>query len=375
MNDRECCVFLNLLSIGYRTVQKLKKEFGSLSEAVKADRESLLRISGIRQKSVEAILEKRELPIVSKEIELAKKSGCTILTIEDDEYPRPLKEIATPPLVLYIKGTLTEADANAIAIIGTRKPTQYGKGMAFQIGYDLAQRGVTVVSGLAKGLDTQAHRGALKAGGRTLAILGSGLLRMYPKENEKLARSITEQGAVISEFPLETNPFRSNFPIRNRIISGLSQGTIVVEAAAKSGSLITAGFAIDQGRTVFAVPGNIDQPTSSGTNHLINQGAVLYESVETVFRELFSLSHTMSQTNDTKVDKPAEKINVSAEEKKVLALLEHRPLHMDELTETSNLSAPHLSVLLLTLEMKQLVTQLPGKYYSLAQNVVTLELR
>ncbi len=375
MNDRECCIFLNLLSIGYRTAQKLKIEFGSLSEAIQADRGHLLHLAGVRQKSIEAILEKRELPIVAKEMELADKAGCTILTIDDDEYPRQLKEIATPPLVLYVKGELTNADANAMAIIGTRKPTQYGKTMAFEIGHDLAQRGVTVVSGLAKGLDTQAHRGALKAGGRTLAILGSGLLRLYPKENDKLARAIIEQGAVISEFPLETNPFRSNFPIRNRIISGLSQGTIVVEAAAKSGSLITAGFAIDQGRTVFAVPGNIDQPTSAGTNHLIHQGAVLYESVDTVFRELSTLTGTTPQPNDKKVDNTAEKINLSAEEKKVLALLEHRPLHMDELTETSNLSAPHLSVLLLTLEMKQLVAQLPGKYYSLAQNVVTLELR
>ncbi|MDX9702050.1 MAG: DNA-processing protein DprA [Candidatus Auribacterota bacterium] len=374
MDERSCYIFLNLLSLGYRTALKLKTEFGSLSEAVSADKQALLAVHGIRKNSAESIVSKRGMPLVEKELELADKSGFTVLTVGDEEYPQPLKNIDSPPLVLYINGTLTDQDASAIAIVGTRKPTSYGKTVAFNAGYDLAAQGVTVVSGLATGLDTEAHRGALKAEGRTLAVLGSGLLRLYPRENEKLARKIIGQGAVISEFPLETEPFRSNFPIRNRVISGLSSGTIVVEAAAKSGSLITAGFAAEQGRTVFAVPGNIDQPTSSGANRLINQGAVLYESVEDVFRELPYLRRKKNVTAEHPTDMKKSDVSLSSEEKKVVTLLSKKPLHIDELTEASDFNAPQLSVLLLTLEMKKVVAQLPGKYYTLSQNLVTLEL-
>lgn len=372
MDERSCYLFLNLLSLGYRTALKLRNQFGSLSAAVAASRHELEAVPGIRKKSVAAIVEQRETGIVAKENALAAKTGCKVITIDDDEYPSLLRETPTPPLVLYVLGEITEQDAYTMAIVGTRTPSSYGKSVAYKIGYDLARSGITVVSGLAKGLDSEAHRAALKSGGRTFGVLGSGLLRLYPKGNEKLAKQIRKQGAVISEFPLETEPFRSNFPIRNRVISGLSYGTIVVEAAAKSGSLITAGFATEQGRTVFAVPGNIDQPTSSGTNRLINQGAVLYESCDDLFREIPYLNGAQGQPVAPVANQIQKMPNLTPDEKKVVTLFAGQPLHIDELTEASDAPVPELSVLLLTLEMKQVLTKLPGNYYTLTQQPVTL---
>lgn len=368
MHEKECLVFLNLLSIGYRTVLKLRETFGTLKDALSAPESDLLNIKGIRRKTLEAMCEKRSSSCAEKELALLERTSFHAITIDEPEYPEYLRQISTPPLVLYVWGTLTPADSNAIAVVGTRNPTQYGKRIAHKISYDLAGQDVTIVSGLAKGLDSEAHRGALESGGRTIAVLGSGLLRLYPHENKRLAEKIAHNGAVIAEFPLETTPFRSNFPIRNRIISGLSMGTIVVEAAVKSGTLITAGFALEQNRTVFGIPGNIDQPSSEGVNALIKQGASLIQSVDDIFRELPTLkrSQTLSETKAS----AQPKVKLSPEEKEIFDLISTQPIHIDEITEKSSRTAPEVSVLVLTLEIKQVIKQIPGKFYTINENVL-----
>lgn len=362
MNETECYIFLNLLSIGYRSVLKLKNKFGTLKDAMAASKEHLLQVQGIRKATIESIVEKRTQPVLLKELDLIKKAQCALITFDDESYPESLRHIDYPPLVLYVRGELKPDDKNAIAIVGTRTPTRYGKKTAYDVSYQLASEGVTVVSGLAKGLDSEAHLGALEAKGRTIGILGSGLLRMYPRENEKLARRIMQNGAVMSEFPLETEPFRSNFPIRNRVISGMTLGTVVIEAAAKSGTLITAGFALEQGRAVFAVPGNVDQPTSEGANALIKQGATLMQTADDIFRELPSLTRKKGTTPLAQKSEPVEKL--APNEQKIMKLLADKPVHIDEITEgCDDMSAAEISVLLLTLEIKNIIKQLPGKYY------------
>lgn len=372
MNEKECLIFLNLISVGYRTVQKLRERYASLSEALSASAQCLEKIPGIRKPTIASIVEKRNTSVLKNELGLLKKSGCRLVAICEDEYPSQLKEIHNPPLVLYIKGDIAEQDINSIAIVGTRKPTDYGKRTARKIAFDLAGNGVTVVSGLAVGLDSQAHQGALDAGGRTIAVLGSGLMRMYPQSNVKMAKDIEKNGAVISEFPLEVAPFRSNFPIRNRIISGLSLATVVVEASAVSGTLITAGFALDQGRTVFAVPGNIDQPTSEGANALIKQGASLIQSTEDIFREVPYLAKKLTVQAKPQIaeNKQKIKLKLSDKEQKLVEIIIQKPLHIDEITDLCDMASPEISVILLTLEMKKIIKQLPGKYYSIEENIV-----
>ncbi|RJP61124.1 MAG: DNA-protecting protein DprA [Candidatus Auribacter fodinae] len=361
MNEREALLFLNLLSIGYRAMCALKDRFGSLSEAMQAPDKDVLAVPKVRQATLQAICDKRKDSILHHELDLIERSSCEVITIADEKYPVSLKQISLPPLVLYVMGSIEAQDMNSIAIVGTRRPTSYGKQAAQDIASALAGQGVTVVSGLARGLDSIAHRAALDVGGRTLAVLGSGLLRLYPHENRALADAVAQNGAVISEFPLETKPFRSNFPIRNRVISGLTMGTVVVEAAAKSGTLITAGFALEQGRAVFSVPGSIYNATSEGANNLIKQGACLYQSVDDIFRELPAL-HRNGDVLELPLEMPAP-VDISSDEKKVLNLIGTDPVYIDDIIEKTEFSAPEIAVLLLTLEIKSIIKQLPGNYY------------
>ena len=368
LNKRRTYIFLNLLSIGYRSVLLLKNRFGSLTEAVNASERDLLQVKGLRKNTIRNIIEKRDSSIVDKELKLCEKNGCKLITIDDEDYPEQLKQISLPPLVLYIRGEFKPEDSNAIAMIGTRKPSQYGKKIMRKLSYDLAERGVTIVSGLAKGLDSYAHASALEANGRTIALLGSGLECLYPRENKKLARQIEKSGAVISEFPLETAPFKSNFPIRNRIISGLSLGTIVVEAALKSGSLITAGFALEQNRTIFAVPGNVDSPYSEGTNNLIKQGAVIANNADSIFNEIPYLNKSINIAGV----KNEKQQKFSKNERTIVDLVSKQIIHIDEILDKTEFTAPELTVLLLSLEMKNVVKQLSGKYYTLQPQIMEL---
>lgn len=286
MNERSAHILANMIdNLGPTRVRGLKEFFGSLSEALQASQDDLIKVKGIGRDVAGNIVGQRETKDPAEEEKRAGRLGARLVTPVDEEYPDRLKEIYDPPLALYVRGELVKRDRHAIAMVGSRRSTTYGKQTADRLAYQLAKVGYTVVSGLARGIDTAAHRGALKGGGRTLAVIGSALDKLYPPENEGLAEEISGQGAVISEFPLGREPDRTTFPYRNRIVSGLCLGTCVVEAPPKSGALLTADIALEQGRSVFAVPGRVDSPTSRGTNRLIKNGARLVEDVEDIIEE------------------------------------------------------------------------------------------
>jgi DNA processing protein len=294
---------------------------------------------------------------------MAKAAGCHIVTQADASYPPLLKTIEDPPPVLYVKGDWSDPMPPGIAVVGSRRPSTYGKVVAEQLARGLAECGIVVVSGLARGIDSVAHVNALESGGRTIAILGCGLSHMYPPENRRLAERISHQGAVVSEFPMATKPDRLNFPLRNRTISGLSLGTLVVEAGERSGALITAQWALDQGREVFAVPGNVTAPTSRGTNRLIKMGAKLVERVDDILEEL--PSYALGERRDRA---PAQKelcpTDHTPDERRLLELLDPvEARHIDWLIEQACLPTNMVSSLLLRLELEGKVTQLPGKLF------------
>jgi len=299
------------------------------------------------------------------------------ISIDDAEYPDLLKKIHSPPKVLYINGSFREEDANAVAIVGSRRASRYGIEMSEKLGYDLALCGVTVVSGMARGVDSAAHRGALKAGGRTIAVMGSGHGYIYPPENKDLYKKISESGAVISEFENDASPLPRNFPIRNRIISGLALGIVVVEAAKNSGALITADFALEQNREVFAVPGKISSVTSVGTHELIKDGAKLVQGAEDIMEEL-SLREIEPETGAGDGDIRKEKISkkttryvynsLSCDERKVYKILSDEPLYIDDLVKESGVESRLASKVLLGLELKRLIKELPGKQFIRTEN-------
>ena len=365
MTDTERLLILNMIEdVGSIRTRCLLEYFGSLSKVFEAGEDELKRVKNIGSlialKIVQGI---REIDL-NKELKLIKRHNVKVITFIDEDYPVSLKNIHDPPVVLYVKGEILPEDDIAIAIVGSRKASFYGMQTAERLGYELASRGVTIVSGMARGIDSSAHRGALKANKRTIAVLGSGLANIYPEEHIILAEEISSKGAVISEFAMETIPDRGNFPKRNRIISGLSKGVVVVEAAQKSGALITADCALEQGKEVFAVPGKVDSLTSKGTNGLIKQGAKLAETVEDVLEELNLKNHPHPGSGlrpdpgwgwyGTKLDKT---------ESIVYNLLSSDPQHIDEVSDVTGLGISEISKTLLNLELRKLVKQLPGKNY------------
>ena len=298
------------------------------------------------------------------------------ISINDAEYPDILKKIHSPPKVLYINGSFKEEDDFAVAIVGSRRASRYGIEMGEKLGYDLALCGVTIVSGMARGIDSAAHRGALKANGRTIAVMGSGHGHIYPPENRDLYEKITESGVVISEFENDVSPLPQNFPIRNRIISGLSLGLVVVEAAKDSGALITADFALEQGREVFAVPGKISSVTSFGAHELIKDGAKLVQSAEDIMEEL--KLHEIEPEAGVGRDLRGEKISKKTEryvynsltddERKVYKILSDEPSYIDDVVKESDVELSRVSKVLLTLELKRLIKELPGKQFIRTEN-------
>ncbi|MEO7019792.1 MAG: DNA-processing protein DprA [Ktedonobacteraceae bacterium] len=332
-----------------------------LAAAWRANSQELAR-AGLHQKTSEAFLAQRGKIEPERQLELLGKQQVSCLTWRDPGYPALLREIDDSPPVLYLRGSLTEADKFALGVVGTRNATHYGEQVAERLATDLARGQVTVVSGLAIGIDTIAHKAALEAGGRTIAVLACGLDIVYPKKNCALARHIVEsgQGALISEHSLGVQPDSGNFPARNRIISGISQGVLVVEAGEKSGALITATDAAKQGREVFAVPGSIFSGRSLGTNRLIRDGAHLVLDVKDILDalNLFMLPQQMEVQ---------QALPENAEERTLLALLSHEPIHIDELTLASDLSAPSVSATLMMLELKGLVRTLGSTQFVLAR--------
>lgn len=290
----------------------------------------------------------------------AERAGARLLLVEDDEYPAQLRVIPSPPSFLMVQGALRVEDALALAIVGSRHATPYGMQVAERLASDLAARGVTIVSGLARGIDTAAHRGALSAGGRTIAVLGSGVDVVYPAENRKLLSRVRECGAVVSQFPMGTAALAGHFPIRNRTIAGLAVGTIVVEAAERSGALITAGYAGELGREVFAVPGAVTSEMSRGTHRLIQDGATLVQGWEDVVAELPETWRScLREPVVARASAPAPE----GDEGRLLHLLGGEPVHIDQLIERSGVSSGRTAGLLLMLELKGWVRQLPGQRY------------
>ncbi len=344
--------------VGRVTFRRLVKHFGSAASVLGASQEELRELGGLSDK---VATEVRSFPWSERaEAELAKadEEKAALITADDPQYPEPLLKTPDPPLVLYIRGTLGSGDGNAVAMVGTRTPTHYGLTVTHRMAYELASHGITVVSGMARGIDTQAHKGALAAKGRTIAVLGCGIDMAYPPENKGLMEEIARSGAVISENPFGTKPESGYFPARNRIISGLSTGTVIIEATEDSGSLITADYTLKQGRKLFAVPGNISSQASRGTNSLIKQGALLVETAEDVLR---GLDLYKGRNTGTAVRRPLP--DMTGEERSVFEAVAAEPKHIDVIMAECGMTPGRLSGILTTLELKGLAKQLPGKYF------------
>jgi DNA processing protein len=284
-----------------------------------------------------------------------------VITLKDEEYPKRLKDIYDPPALLYVRGALKKEDEFAISIVGSRKTTPYGRWFTEKVSQELARHGLTIVSGMARGIDSLAHWGAISGGGRTIAVLGCGVDVIYPSENRNLFAKMIDRGAILSEFPMGSPPEGGHFPRRNRIISGLSLGVVVVQASEKSGSLITAGYALEQGREVFAVPGNVGTESSRGTHRLIKEGAKLVESSEDILEEILPQWRGGRETTP-KVEIPRP--DLTEEEKVLYELLSETPLHIDVMIRESRMDPGKVSSLLLNLELKGMISQWPGKCFS-----------
>ncbi len=364
MDSRQALVALNLIEgVGPIRVRQLLDHFGDPPAILHASREDLLRVRGIGDDIAAAIAGWEKTVDLEGELRRIADFGCRIVVQTDPEYPQLLKQIYDPPVVLYVKGELLPKDKNAVAMVGSRLTTHYGIEVARKLAYQLAYLGVTVVSGGARGIDSAAHQGALSAKGRTIAVLGTGINLVTPPENAKLFEQIAANGAVVTQFPFNRPGDKQSFPIRNRIVAGMTLGTVVVEANLTSGALITANFANEYGRQVFAVPGRIDSPRSKGCHELIKKGAKLCEGAEDILSEfeyLFPASNRPASPAETGT-LPA--LELSANEQAVYDTLDHEELSIDDVIRKSALPSSAVSVALLSLEMKRLVRQLPGKLF------------
>ncbi|MFH0725063.1 MAG: DNA-processing protein DprA [Pseudomonadota bacterium] len=347
--------------VGNVLFKRLIDHFQTPARVLGAPAEHLIRVEGISDRVARLILGHRLTDPVKQELDSIQKTECRIVTLTDVDYPPLLKEIPDPPPYLYFHGDHGYT-AHCIAVVGSRNATAYGIGVTRQLCRELSKAGFVLVSGLARGIDTAAHEGALMEGGRTLAVLGSGLQCIYPKENRPLARSISKSGAVISELPLHAAPEAHHFPARNRIISGLCLGTVVVEAAMKSGALITARLALEQNREVFAVPGSIGSSKSGGTHGLIKQGAKLVENAEDVIEELVPIMKRSAVVLRNPPSSETSYDGFSTEEARILKALSPYPVHIDEIARSLRLPVGILSGTLLRLELKGVVRQTSGNF-------------
>jgi len=344
--------------VGSKRFVSLLNHFGSPKEVFSSSLGELKQIPDIGEVLAQNIKNFKLWDEAEKQSSKVGKEGIRFITLRSPEYPANLKNIYDPPPFLFLKGKIKTDDQKALAIVGTRTPSPYGKLIAEKITRELAEKGITIISGFARGIDSISHHHALESKGRTIGVLGSGLDVIYPPENTKLAQRIEKDGAVISEFLLGTQPEGTNFPKRNRLISGLSLGVIIIEAGIKSGALITAKLALEQGREVFAIPGNISSKGSEGTNWLIKKGAVLVSRSEDIFEELKGLL-----SGEEKELKKEKIFTLSEQEQKIYQLLSAEPAHIDGIAKESELSTPQALSLLLNLELKGLVRQLSGKNF------------
>lgn len=359
--------------VGPTTFTKLLKHFGSADRALGASVSELAQIEGVGFKTAERIAATHEKFDTKAELKLAEKLGVWLINLDDERYPPVLKQIYDPPPVLYIKGSLTRTDNLCISIVGSRRCSLYGQEQASRLAHFLGSAGFAICSGMARGIDTAAHQGALSAGGRTIAVQGCGLANIFPPENKKLFGLIAESGACISELPLRYEPLSENFPPRNRIIAGLSLGTIVVEAGLYSGALITARAALDNNREVMAVPGKIDSPLSKGPHRLIKEGAKLIEGVEDVMEALGYVGEQLQQHVTAAAKKTSEKIeaplfdvsqlNLSDDERTTYSCVGKEPLHIEQIITDTKLTPGSINAALVSLRLKGLIKQLPGNLF------------
>lgn len=359
VDARQAYIVLNMMQgVGPVTVRNLTDALGSVEAILSADGDAMKRVPGVGNEMVNRILDQRERLDAEAEEDRATRQGARIVTCVDAEYPRRLLQIYDPPLALYVRGMLQSRDECGIAIVGSRRTTHYGLETAERLAFLLAQHGVSVISGLARGIDTAAHRGALKGRGRTVAVLGGGLDCLFPPENAGLAGEIEQQGAVVTEYPFGRQPDKTTFPVRNRIVSGISQGVVVVEADVTSGAMITANQAMEQGRTVFAVPGRIDSAGARGPHRLIKQGARLVETVDDILEELQTLLPMPATAGGGK----ARVTPLSDAERAVVGMIEESgESDLDTLIRQSGRRASEISALVMGLEIKRVVKMLPGQ--------------
>lgn len=361
MDRNSAYLLLNLLSdIGPLRIRHLREHFGKIENVFLATTNELAQVENIGEKLARKILTAPEEINLEKEWQLIEKYQAKIVTWDDESYPLGLKTLSDPPMIIYLRGELKSEDIFAISIVGTRRATNYGKIVTEKLARGLAERKITIISGLARGIDTCAHQSALSVKGRTIAVLGNGLSVHYPPENRKLEEKIITSGALISEFPMNYPPDRANFPRRNRIIAGLSFGVVVIEADKQSGALITARLALEQGKEVFAVPGSILSPYSRGTHLLIKQGAKLVEETEDIIEEIEPLKEKWKQQPIRPVSS-GEKL--TSEEKEIYTFLPFEPVSIDFLLSHTSFPLGKISQILLSLEMKGLVKPLAGKMY------------
>ena len=362
--EQRALVALSMVpGVGPGRIRSLLARFGSGVAVMSASRQALAQVPGVGPKTAAAIVEFDAEGEVDQQLEAARRTGAALLTLHDERFPALLRQIFDPPALLWMRGTIEASDGRALALIGTRRCTDYGRRVARELAAELAGHGFTIVSGLAYGIDAAAHRGALEAGGRTLAVLGSGVDRIYPQKHTNLARQIAAQGAVLSEYPLGAAPDAANFPRRNRIVSGLSLGTIVVESHESGGALITARLAVEQNREVFAVPGTFYSRSSLGCNQLIQRGhAKLILSAADVLEELNLAGVPASRAPSDEPEEPLQ-TDLKEGERTLLSVLDSEPLHIDVLCEKTGMDASTALVHLLGLEFKGLVRQLAGKQF------------
>jgi DNA processing protein len=365
VSGQDCAPWLALgriRGVGGVSFKKITARFADPAAVFRASAAELADIEGLHRELIHSIANFNDWAEIHKEIQRARAAGIKLIPFSDAAYPGSLRAIADPPPLLYVKGELRDNDSKAIAIVGSRSASDYGRRIARDLARGLASFGFTVVSGMARGIDGMAHESALQAGGRTLAVLGSGVDRAYPPEHEMLYRRISDSGAVISELPMGARPIAFNFPARNRLISGLSLGVVVVEATEKSGSLITASLAAEQGREVFAVPGEAGASRSRGSHRLIRQGAKLVETVEDIIEEI---APQLSRRNGDAAPASARSLpeNSGPAARQIFALLKETSLQVDQVIEQSGLPAPQVLQVLLDLELQGFVCQTPGKIY------------
>jgi DNA processing protein len=355
---KEAFIALNMVpNIGPVRLRSLLEVFESPERVLSARREELHAVAGLNRSVIDSLVSWETAVDLTSELRRIREFEATVVTLEEPDYPELLREIHDPPTALYVWGRLDPRDKNAVGVVGSRRPSHYGLECSKKISFQIAYAGLTVVSGLALGIDTAAHQGALAAKGRTIAVLGGGLFHLYPPENRALAEKIAASGAVVTEFPMDAKPDRQTFPIRNRIISGWGFGLLVVEAGLNSGALISASQALDQGRSLYAIPGPIDRPSSQGSNRLIQQGAKLVMNVDDILEDLQTLFPKAPALT------PSKPPGLEGDLLKVYDAIGSQETSIDEIIERSGLPASSVAVALLQLEMQHLVRQLPGKYF------------